>query len=99
MKNFVKIIIEDENHKILEHHYIRKNVWGVPAGKIENDETPQNAATRELLERSGFAISPNKLEVAQEEDDFYVYRGKREDLKQVSSPGEKGGYETSIRWN
>ncbi len=30
--------------------------WGVPAGKIEPNETPENAAKRELFEETGIAV-------------------------------------------
>ncbi len=98
MKNYVKIIIEDENKKVLEHHFIRENKWDVPAGKIEDNESPAEAAARELLERTGFAINPKSLEEAGEDSDFYIFKGKKEDLSEVAKPGEKGGYSTSIRW-
>ncbi len=98
MNKYVKIIIQDEAKNTLEHHYIREDKWGVPAGKIEDNETPQKAAARELLERSGFSIDISKLELVGEEGDFYVFRVEKADLIKIAEPGEKGGYETSIRW-
>lgn len=35
--------------------------WGVPAGKLELNETPEEAAVRELFEETGIRIQPNEL--------------------------------------
>lgn len=38
-------------------------LWGVPAGKLETDETPEIAAKRELFEETGIRIhSPNQIQ-------------------------------------
>lgn len=95
---FVKIKIEDENGKVLKHHYLRVDKYDLPAGKIEEGESPREAAARELLERTGFSIDENKLSDLGIEGDFYLFAGKKEDLAQVAKPGEKGGYETDVRW-
>lgn len=71
---------------------------GVPAGKIEENESPVKAATRELLERTGFAIDPNNLKQEKEENNFYIFKGLKKDLSELAKPGKKGGYNTSIRW-
>jgi ADP-ribose pyrophosphatase YjhB (NUDIX family) len=60
MSEYVKILIKDRN-KILQHHYLNNKNWGLPGGRIENQETPVNAAARELLERTGFKINPLDL--------------------------------------
>lgn len=37
--------------------------WGVPAGKLENNETPENAAKRELLEETGISFeNPSRIQ-------------------------------------
>ena len=98
MPNFVKIKIEDKNGKVLKHHYLRIDKYDLPAGKIENNESPKNAAVRELLERTGFSIDENKLRELGVETGFLMFAGKREDLIQIAKPGEKGGYSTDIKW-
>lgn len=35
--------------------------WGVPAGKVEPDETPENGAIRELFEETGISVSHSQL--------------------------------------
>lgn len=72
MKDLVKIIIEDGD-KVLQHYFLRVDTWGVPAGKIEENELPRNAAVRELLERTGFDIEPDKLVQTEDEAEFFLY--------------------------
>jgi len=98
MKNFVKILIEDERGKILKTHYLRVNTWDLPAGKIEENETPIGAAVRELLERTVFQIDEKDLEVIEPEGEFLVFKGKKKSLIAVAKPGERGGYVTEIKW-
>lgn len=38
------------------------NLWGIPGGKIEKDETPEEAIVRELREETGFDISEQPVE-------------------------------------
>jgi len=98
MQGYVKIRIENKDGKVLEHHYVRKSEWGLPAGRIEESEAPKDAAVRELLERTGFSIEKNKLSDAGMDGDFHLFTGREQDAAEVAKPGEKGGYLTSIRW-
>lgn len=98
-EKYVKIIIEDENQKILKHHYIRENKWDVPAGKIEVGETVLKGAVRELIERTGYNIEETNLQAMPKEGEFFVFKGNKKDLSQVAKPGERGGYSTEIRWD
>lgn len=40
------------------HGKSESGVWGVPAGKLEENETPENAAKRELFEETGISLNP-----------------------------------------
>lgn len=103
---YVKIRIEDEMGNVLLHHFLRIDSWGLPAGRIEEGETPRTAAARELLERTGFEIDEDKLSecgVITEEGEskmnsFALFSGKKSDLRKVANPGERGGYETEVMW-
>lgn len=45
-------------------HVSTPGVWGMPAGKIELDESPQDAAARELHEETGVYLPPLSLRFA-----------------------------------
>lgn len=42
----------------LANNKSEKGFWGVPAGKLEANESPQAAAKRELFEETGIIINP-----------------------------------------
>lgn len=48
-KEYVRIQVKGG----LQHHYLNAEKWDHPAGKIEEGETPDQAARRELTERTG----------------------------------------------
>lgn len=56
----VAAIYVNINNKILflqlANHKNEKGSWGVPAGKLEANETPLHAAKRELFEETGISI-------------------------------------------
>ena len=37
------------------------NTWGVPAGKVEENETPAQATAREMTEETGYPANPEQL--------------------------------------
>lgn len=44
-----------------ENHRLQPSTWGIPAGKLEDDELPQQAAQRETLEEAGIDISLERM--------------------------------------
>lgn len=63
--------------------------WGVPAGKLENGETPENAAIRELFEETAISLKNpsqvqhlNSLYIRKPEVD-YVYHLFKVQLDQI----------------
>ncbi len=81
------------NNKLLLLQRAQKKLepgkWGVPAGKIENDETPEDAAKRELMEETGISLENhfriqrlNSLYIRKPEVD-YVYHVFKVQLDQI----------------
>ena len=95
---YVKVLILDQA-KILQTHYLRTDQWDIPGGVIESGETPAEAAARELRERTGYTIEPQKLKLIQTEKGTVFYEGSINNIVKVAEPGELGGYKTEIRWS
>ncbi|MBS3168800.1 NUDIX domain-containing protein [Candidatus Woesearchaeota archaeon] len=98
----VKIKVLD-GKKVLEHFFVRSKKWGLPAGIIEKNESPKQAAKRELLERTGLKVFIKDLEYIGEEkrkDEFIfkIFKTEKNKTKKIAEPGELGGYSTKIRW-
>lgn len=75
--------------------------WGVPAGKLENNETPENAAKRELLEETGiFFENPtrfqrlNSLYIRKPEVDYvyHVFKVQLDQMPEVHLSDEHQNY-------
>lgn len=50
------------------------NTWGLPAGKVEPDESDESAVLRELYEETGYMATPDQLHYVRE-DDFHFEGG------------------------
>jgi 8-oxo-dGTP pyrophosphatase MutT (NUDIX family) len=95
---YVKVLIHDQA-RVLQTHYVRVDQWDIPGGTIEPNETPLEAAARELRERTGYTIEPQKLKLIQTEKNTVFYEGSVNNIVKVAEPGELGGYKTEIRWS
>lgn len=45
-----------------QSHKAEGDTWGLPAGKIDNSESPLEAMVREVREETGLQIAPDKFE-------------------------------------
>lgn len=56
------LVRNDEGKILLLDHYFRPDKgWGLPGGFVEHNETPENAAIREVREEAGVEIYDLKL--------------------------------------
>ena len=57
----VGIVIENDEDEILliqSYRYVTNSIeWEIPAGRIEEGETPQEAGKREVLEETGYTVT------------------------------------------
>ena len=61
------VALTDDNKIVLIKQFrkaIEQTIWEIPAGKMENGETPRECAIRELKEETGY--STNKIELIHE---------------------------------
>jgi bis(5'-nucleosidyl)-tetraphosphatase len=66
------IFIKDpELQYLLLHHHYKSEYWNFPKGKLELDETPQQAALRETKEETGLDVT---ILPYFKEKIFYFYR-------------------------
>jgi len=84
-KEYVRIQVDGG----LQHHYLNAEKWDHPAGKIEVGEAPEQAARRELIERTGYAVV-GKLKPMGRDGVFHVFSAQQ--VKKVGPP------QTEIRW-
>ncbi|WP_250673208.1 NUDIX hydrolase [Paraclostridium ghonii] len=58
------VAITDENKVLLVRQYrkaVEKVLWEIPAGKLEQGESPKDCASRELKEETGYSANNIKL--------------------------------------
>ena len=56
VKNFVRVVIQNEKGELLVIFEKKWNCWVFPGGKIETNETPLEAAKREVFEETNLVI-------------------------------------------
>ena len=68
MLSFVRVVIQNEEGELLVIFEKKWNCWVFPGGKIEPDETPLQAAKREVFEETNLIIED--LEIVAEKEFF-----------------------------
>ena len=57
----VVFLVDPQGRILMQHRdanaHVSPNQWGLPGGKIEDGETPDEAARREVLEETGLSVS------------------------------------------
>lgn len=72
----ISVLILDEGNNILLIKRADNDLWGLPAGSIELNESPETAAIREVKEETGLDIKSddlNLINVFGGEEFFYTY--------------------------
>lgn len=95
---YVKIRVRDKD-KVLLHHFVRVQRWGLPGGMVDPGETLEQAAARELAERTGYKVSPSDLKSEGKLGDHFLFSTTRDKVRKVAEPGELGGYSTKVKWD
>lgn len=88
------LFIEHENRILLLHRQETKsqgNLWGIPGGKVDKEETPLQAVIREIKEETGYDVSKQAIEslgavyIEYDETKHFVYHMFR--TKLIGDPG------------
>ena len=58
------VLLRDDSGRVLLVEPAYKDYWEVPGGCVEADESPYDAAVREVKEELGLSIAPGRLLVA-----------------------------------
>jgi ADP-ribose pyrophosphatase YjhB (NUDIX family) len=57
----VTVLVFDEQDRVLLVRHSDRNVWVAPGGMIEVDESPEQAAHREMLEETGCSVELQRI--------------------------------------
>src|SRR5687768_2273179 len=55
------VLFRDGGHRILLVEPVYKDYWELPGGAVDADESPYDAAVRELKEELGLSVTPGRL--------------------------------------
>ena len=97
-KELVRVKLEDNDGKSLTHHYLTAKKWDYPAGKVEPNEDRDDAAVRELRERSGHHIDKGKLKYNGHSDGFHQYSGSLSDVSKIDPSHYETGELRQLSW-
>jgi ADP-ribose pyrophosphatase YjhB (NUDIX family) len=57
----VTVLVFDELKRVLLVRHVDRNVWVAPGGMVEVDESPTQAARREMLEETGCEVEISRI--------------------------------------
>ena len=97
-KELVRIKLDDNDGKSLTHHYLTAKKWDYPAGKVEPNEDRDDAAVRELRERTGHHIDKSKLKYNGHSDGFHQYSGALSDVSKIDPAHYETGEPRQLSW-
>lgn len=97
-KELVRIKLDDNDGKSLTHHYLTAKKWDYPAGKVEPNEDRDDAAVRELRERTGHHIDKSKLKYNGHSDGFHQYSGALSDVSKIDPAHYETGDPRQLSW-
>lgn len=88
---------------VLRHpHKPNGNKWGLPAGKIEEGETTDEAAVRELFEETGYRVQPDELihlgDFSFGQENPYIFATYRVDLDALHEVKLEESAHAEYRW-
>jgi 8-oxo-dGTP diphosphatase len=91
------LLFTDPAGRVLLVEPTYKDVWEIPGGSVERDESPRAAAAREAREELGLALTPGRLLVvdwvpprgARTDGVMFVFAGGRLDTEAIRLPADE----------
>src|SRR4051812_36423779 len=79
-------VVRDRDGRLLlvrRGHAPSEGLWSVPGGRVEDGETPEQAAAREVLEETGLYVDVGKLLASVRVGDYLVHDFARSEERRV----------------